>query len=100
MNRVALPEPWRGRAIVIRETHPADSWFMPAELATAASFRLPKRIDEWKRSRMAAKQLAIDLGLCASPEECRVERPWLYTPAGTRYVSISHSGGFAGAAIE
>ena len=100
MKRVALPEAWRSRAIVIAETDLPDDWFTAGELATAGSFRLEKRQTEWKRSRIAAKQLAIDLGLCVSPRDCMVERPELRAPGVTRHVSISHSGAYAGAAID
>lgn len=100
MNRVPLPESWRGRAIVISGADPSDGWFTGDELAAAASFRLQKRVDEWKLSRMAAKQLAIDLHLCKSPRDCVVARPWLRAPGATRHVSISHSGPYAAAAID
>lgn len=100
MRRVTLPEPWRGRAIVIADAPLSDDWFTPEELSTAASFRLEKRMMEWKLSRMAAKQLAIDIRLCASPRNCIVDRPLLHAPAGQRNVSISHSGGYAAAAID
>ncbi len=97
---MTLPEPWRGRAIVIADAPLSDDWFTPDELERAASFRLEKRAAEWKLSRIAAKHLAMDLGLCASPRECTVDRPLLQLPGGTRQVSISHSAGYAGAAID
>ena len=100
MRRVVLPEAWRRRAIVISDAALSDEWFTTSELAIASSFRLPKRTAEWKLSRIAAKQLAIDLGLCSSPRECTVERPHLRVPAGSRFVSISHSGPYAAAAID
>lgn len=100
MKRVPLPESWRGRAIVIGEVKLSGEWFGPAEIAFAESIRLPKRAEEWRRSRIAAKQLAMELGLCASPRDCFVDRPWLLAPGVVRQVSISHSGGYAGAAID
>jgi len=100
MDRVPLPESWRGRAIVIGNAELSDDWFTADEIAIAASLRLPKRIAEWKLSRIAAKQLALDLGLCAAPRECTVERPWLRVAGAPRHVSISHSGPYAGAAIS
>jgi phosphopantetheinyl transferase len=100
MRRMSLPDAWRGRAIVIADAPLSDDWFTADELQTAASFRLEKRAAEWKLSRIAAKQLAIDLGLCASPRNCIVDRPLLRAPAGERHVSISHSAGYAAAAID
>ncbi len=100
MRRVTLPEPWRGRAIVVTDAVLSDDWFNADELTAAASFRLEKRAAEWKLSRIAAKQLAIDIGLCAWPQLCIVDRPLLHAPAGERHVSISHSGGYAAAAID
>jgi phosphopantetheinyl transferase (holo-ACP synthase) len=100
MKRLALPEVWRRRAIVISDVDLSGDWFSPGEVALAASFRAPKRIEEWKRSRIAAKRLALDLGLCASARDCVVDRPWLRAPDAVRHVSISHSHGYAGAAID
>ena len=100
MQCVPLPDAWHGRAIVIRDADLSDTWFTDDELATAASFRLPKRTAEWKLSRIAAKQLALDLGMCVSPRDCTVGRPFIRTRSGTRHVSISHSGPYAAAAID
>lgn len=100
MDRVALPDAWRGRAIVISSADAADAWFSDGELAYASTLRTAKRLLEWKQSRIAAKQLAIDRGLCASPGDCIVDRPLVRVPNATRYVSISHSGPYAGAAID
>ena len=100
MRRLSLPDAWRRRAIVIAEAATPDDWFTPEELATAVSFRLEKRTVEWKLSRTAAKQLAIDIGFCRSPLECIVDRPSIRCRGAHRYVSISHSAGYAAAAID
>ena len=100
MNRLPLPAAWRSRAIVISFADISDAWFTDDEIATASSFRLPKRTTEWKLSRIAAKQLAIDQGLCSSPRDCIVERPLVRAANATRFVSISHSGPYAAAAID
>ena len=100
MKRISLPESWRGRAIVIGDALFSNDWFTDEEMATAAAFRWPRRRAEWKHSRIAAKQLAIELGLCKLPRECVVDRPWLRAGDEPRYVSIAHSGGYAGAAID
>lgn len=96
----AVETPWPDRVLVLRE---ADwkSAMTEAELATADAFKLPKRRDEWLLSRLAAKQLALQLGLAADPRAVGVERPWL-TIGGARsewYVSLSHSMPYAAAMI-
>lgn len=101
MRRIELPEAWRGRAIVIAGEAP-DGWMSESESSIANSFHLPKRRDEWLLSRVAAKQLALDLGLCDAPAECVIDRPEIVIagrPADV-HLSISHSHGFAAAAID
>lgn len=102
MTRISLPESWRGRAVVIGDAVFSDGWFTDAELAESESFRLQKRRSEWKHGRLAVKQLAIDLGLCVSARDCVIERPRLLVRGSDsgRFVSISHSGGYAAAAID
>lgn len=121
MNRV--PIPWPGRALVIRDIrngcHPESAepqgwrvegaaergegprafltaWFTENELSTVGSFDREKRRNEWILSRIAAKQLAIDRGLCSDPRSCAIENRRI----GSWYVSLSHSGPYAGAAID
>lgn len=102
MTRIGLPESWRGRAIVLGDAVFSDGWFTPRELAESAEFTLEKRRTEWKHARLAVKQFAIELGLCASARDCEMRRPRLFVRGvdADRYVSISHSGGFAAAAID
>ena len=96
MNVLPIPEPWRRRAIVIRETEIPEMWFAPDELETANAFPLAKRRNEWLLSRLAAKRLAIDRGLADDPAACRVEQRRI----GDWHLSLSHSGVYAGAAID
>ena len=79
-----------------------EEWFTPDELATANAFHLPKRREEWLRSRTAAKQLAMDRGIVGDPRACTVARPTLLIDGAESswYVSLSHSRGWAAAAIE
>ena len=102
MTRILLPEPWRGRALVIGDAIFSDGWFSDAEIAESQKFRLQKRRTEWKHSRLAVKQLAIDLGLCGSARDCVFDRPRLLVRGADaqRFVSIAHSGGYAAAAID
>jgi phosphopantetheinyl transferase len=102
MTRIPLPEAWRDRALVIGDAVFSDGWFSDAELASSREFRLQKRQTEWKHGRLAVKQLAIDLGLCVSARDCVFDRPRLLVQGedADRFVSISHSGGYAAAAID
>lgn len=99
-----IATPWDDRACVIHSADiPEDTngWFTSTEIDTAGSFKLPKRRTEWLLSRAAAKQLAVQLGLCQEPRECTLERPLLLID-GERtdwQVSVSHSGHYAGATI-
>jgi phosphopantetheinyl transferase (holo-ACP synthase) len=102
MTRIPLPESWRDRALVIGDAMFSDGWFSDGELATSRGFRLQKRQTEWKHGRLAVKQLAIELGLCVSARDCVFDRPRLLVRGADiqRFVSISHSGGYAAAAID
>lgn len=102
MKRVPLPVAWRDRALVIGDVMFWGHWFSPHEAAISEAFRLQKRRTEWKHGRIAAKQLALDLRLGASPRDCVVEgrRLIIGGAESPHYVSISHSGGYAGAAID
>jgi 4'-phosphopantetheinyl transferase EntD len=123
----ALETPWGDRVLVLGTPHPpsdalatrmasdsfsprrgekvpkADegSWFTATELAIANAFKLAKRREEWLHGRMAAKQLAMNLGLASDPRTIAIERPFLSID-GKRSewrVSLSHSEPYAGAAI-
>jgi phosphopantetheinyl transferase len=110
MRSVALPESWRGRALVLECS--ADSiecaiddsiegglaaWFSDDELATVRAFPRPRRREEWLLSRYALKRLAVERRLVDDPRRLAVTRPRL---AGGQWISISHSHGFAAAAID
>lgn len=96
MKRLWLPEEWGGRAIVIRDVERVDEWFTAEELRGADQFRLEKRRNEWKLSRVAAKQLAVERGIAPDPRACRIED----RRVGDSFVSLSHSAPYAAAAID
>ena len=101
MKILELPLSWRNRAIVVTGVTPNAEWFTEDELREAEAFRRERRRDEWMAARMAAKQLALRRGLCAEPRGCTVARPQLLIRGGSpRFVSVSHSERFAGAAID
>ncbi|MGZ7033105.1 MAG: 4'-phosphopantetheinyl transferase family protein [Thermoanaerobaculia bacterium] len=96
-----LPLSWRKRAIVITDVTPSADWFTEDELREADGFLRERRRDEWMAARVAAKQLALQLGLCAEPRDCAVARPQLLLRGRSPlFVSVSHSEQFAGAAID
>jgi phosphopantetheinyl transferase len=78
------------------------SAFTAGELAQAERFTLEKRREEWLLSRLAAKQLAVRLGIVADPLVCTIERPYLLAGGEVShwYVSLSHSAPYAAAAID
>lgn len=89
--------PWDDRVLVLRDAELHADWFSDDELAIANAFHLASRRDEWMLSRIAAKQLAMQLDVASDARAIRVERPYL---AGTRWtVSLSHSAPYAAAAL-
>ncbi|HEX8170085.1 MAG TPA: 4'-phosphopantetheinyl transferase superfamily protein [Thermoanaerobaculia bacterium] len=95
MKRVPLPESWR-HALVIRDAELTRDWFTDDELAIVDALPTPKRREQWMLSRIAVKQLALDLRLCADPQMCTYARPHVLQ---SWFASVSHSGPYAGAII-
>jgi phosphopantetheinyl transferase len=100
----ALVTPWPDRVLVLRldETASVDpALFTEAELQTAAKFSLHKRRAEWLLSRLAAKQLAVTLGIAPDPRSITVDRPHIRVDgvASGWQISLSHSAPYAAAAI-
>lgn len=92
-----IETPWADRVLVIRDAELRRDWFADEELEIASAFKLDSRRDEWLLSRMAAKQLSMQLGVADDPRIVTVNRPFL---ASTEWrVSLSHSAPYAGAAI-
>lgn len=101
MNPVVTP--FGTNVLVLRESSPPPAaWFTSNELERASTFRLPKRRDEYLLSRAAAKQLALDLGICSEPQDCGIEdrRLTLNGQPSDWRVSLSHSAPYAGATIS
>jgi phosphopantetheinyl transferase len=90
------------RFLITSRTPEDGLWFTDAELATANAFKLESRREEWLHSRLAAKQLALELGLASDPRAITIERPFLIVDGARSewFVSLSHSGAYAGAAID
>lgn len=85
------------------ELDPSDwrrPWFSEAELAFAASLARWKRRDEWLLSRIAAKELAVTLGVSTEPQNCNVDdQRRIVGDRRSVFVSLSHSENVAAAAI-
>jgi phosphopantetheinyl transferase len=107
MTRIELPESWRRIVRIVSELPPdAEAWLSEQEAAVAAAISHAARRRAWIATRIAAKALALDTGLCRGPREfsipTRGELPRLELPLA-RYdlhVSLSHSGEHAAAAIH
>lgn len=92
--------PWTG-TLIVRDAPVDLDAFTATELAIADAFKLPSRRDEWLLSRLAAKRLALDLGIADELRSVTVERPYVLVN-GERTdwrVSLSHSSPYAGAMI-
>jgi phosphopantetheinyl transferase len=108
MIRLDVPEPWRTTVAVVASVDEGDlaESFTESERARIASFRREKRRREWAASRMAAKLLAVEMGLCPSLTDCTVasayRRPVLtiHGEESAIGVSITHSDGSGAAAIS
>lgn len=101
MREVKLPDRWRGRALVVTGVSTPEQWLSGEELSRLQEFKLETRRQEWTLSRIAAKELAMRLGLCDDARRCSVDRPRLRiedVDAG-RYVSLSHSRPYGAAAV-
>jgi len=107
MRFVELTSPWNEftRIVCDVDSDEVSDWLASDEWEIFESMRGPKRQLEWASSRIAAKRLAIDLGLCANSGECRIptvsERPRLLLPGNRAIaVSLSHSAGAGAAAMH
>lgn len=108
MKRIPTPPRWSGFVAIAAEVTEDDAraMFSDDELAIRAHLHPEKRCLEWTAARAAAKQLAIEQHLTATPASCAVMkidgRPRLVidgTMSG-RNVSISHSAAAGAAAIH
>lgn len=109
MRRLSVPRKWSRAVALVDSLEPADLipgvYFTGEELGHAPHFSLPQRRDEWLAARVAAKLLAVELGICARPADCRIARsgraPEIALADGIAPVSlsISHSRGKGAAAI-
>lgn len=99
-----VEETWPGTGAALRFVRVAglspDGALSAKEAAVYGAFRMEKRRAEWLAGRLAAKSLlAPALGL--RPAECEIGMDRLGRPCcGETLVSISHSGGWALAAVK
>lgn len=109
MRRLAVPQRWSRVIALVEALEPGDLapgvYFTAEELELAPHFSLTQRRDEWLAARLAAKLLAVELGIVRTALECRIERsgrtPEIVLAGGIAPVSlsISHSHGKGAAAI-
>lgn len=102
MRVLPLPDAWRERAILITEVEDEERWFSVEELRIANEFPSAKRRSEWILSRIASKELALRLGIVRDATRCTPGRPRLLIDgeASPWFVSLSHSVGYAAAALD
>lgn len=97
-----IDTPWGDRVLVLRqEGDVVIPTLTESELAIANTFKLAGRREEWLLSRIAAKQLAMQLGVIDDPRSIKIARPFLViddVPSEWR-ISLSHSAPYAGVAI-
>jgi 4'-phosphopantetheinyl transferase EntD len=109
MKLLPLPSGWEDVALIASFASAVEldsllEAFTPAEREIVSTLVTAKRRFEWIASRYAAKLLAVRRGDCARLMEATVAsrngRPLLSFPRPKlRFVSLSHSGSCAGAAI-
>jgi phosphopantetheinyl transferase len=107
MSRIEVPESW-GRTVRIVSELPEDAgaWLSEEEASIARAIRHATRRRAWIATRIAAKSLALELGLCREPRELSIptrgEPPRLENPLSGHdlHLSLSHSGDHAAAAID
>lgn len=106
MKRLIVPSDWADTVSIVEEIseEEARQILTPDEAVKWQSFPRPKRRHEWAASRVAAKLLAVESGLCGSFDQCSIVRttgkPRLKIPGQDLQVSISHSDGTGAAAIS
>lgn len=108
MIRIAVPPHWASTVAIVRDVGDAelDRWFTADEQEKLRSFAREKRRAEWSSSRVAAKLLALERGLCPEPHQCVVasayRRPHLSLSGSPSelHVTITHSEGAGGAGID
>jgi phosphopantetheinyl transferase len=107
MTRIEIPESWRRSVRIVSELpENAEEWLSEQEASIAGAIVHTARRRAWVATRIAAKTLALELGLCGQPRELSIptrgEPPRLErsVSGGELHLSLSHSGDHAAAAID
>ncbi len=91
------------------ESKPAErAWFTNPERQEYARFTVPKRADEWRAGRLAAKKAVIETHPGIGPLDVEVKadpgtgrpRLWIQNEESALWLSISHRAGLAVAALS
>ncbi len=93
-------------AVPVADADPDPQWFTEEELGTAEAFKAPKRAEEWRAGRLAAKAVAIAAGANVSALEVTVVNSdggkpvlHLHGKAANYELSLTHRDGLAIAAL-
>jgi phosphopantetheinyl transferase len=108
MNILPVPAEWHRTLRIVTDVTDEDRTRMLTipEQERVRSFPRERRQAEWSASRIAAKLLALDLGLCSDPRACAIvssyRKPALAIEGlnGKWHVSISHSSGAGAAGLD
>lgn len=108
MRVLTVPEEWARTLRIVTDVTEEDCTRLLTgeEQQRLRGFARPRRQAEWSASRIAAKLLAVELGLCSDPRACAIvssyRKPQLAIEGldGEWHVSISHSSGAGAAALD
>ncbi len=88
------------------QVYDLSQWLHHDEIAVADAIALAPRRKEWVMARIAAKKLAMSLGMCSDPLDCTIPSRGVAPELRIKgrqsrfHVSISHSHDLAAAAIS
>lgn len=108
MRELGVPKQWAKTIRIVTDVTAEDRerLLTAEELQKVRGFARERRQKEWSASRIAAKLLAVELGLCSHPRHCAIvssyRKPRLSIEGldGEWHVSISHSSGAGAAALD
>lgn len=105
MNEIAVPSEWRDLVCVVESVTDEDRKLLltSEELERVSAFRFERRRQEWAAARIAARLLAVRLGIVERPQDLviGVRDSCPVAAAGTDEwaLSLSHSGQTGAAAL-
>lgn len=106
MKTIEPPPRWKSLVEIVTavEGRDLERFLTPDERLQQASFAVEKRREQWAAARTAARLLAMRRGLIVDPLELEVvvdeRRPRAVAGGAGMFLSFSHSGSFAAAALD